>query len=145
MTITTKTYDDALYKLVPIKILDDLVQATEYHFEHPSMKAYNAAISDSTDLPGVVTHSGEPIVEDLTDTQILSIGSKHFKKNHSTNPSTLGAYCDSVRAVISNYTYPALAEVEQLRQRVKELELYCQDCNGLVSRAGIREMGYLDQ
>lgn len=40
---------------------------------------------------------------ELTNEQILLIGKQYFKEGASTTDTTLQAYCDSVRAVITTY------------------------------------------
>ena len=48
-------------------------------------------------------------MNELTNEQILLIGRQHFKEGANTTGTTLQAYCDSVRAVITSYGLDASA------------------------------------
>ena len=63
MTMVTKSYDDSIYKLVPIEPTDEILTSTVEAGLNTTLNGIYCAMIGAvpTDLPGVITHSGEPV------------------------------------------------------------------------------------
>jgi hypothetical protein len=132
MTQVTKTYDDDTYALVPI------VSPTGI-WEILQEGSYWADLFDyiPTELPGVVTHSSDPVAWMWKEHGwVVTAHSKHRSVlthvDTCTPPLSTQASHDFI-SLAPLYTHADLAEVEQLRQRVKDLEGHLQKSQSLVA------------
>jgi hypothetical protein len=115
MTITTKSFDDAVYKLVPVILLDQFPEQNMNNFDEDAVGLLNQwgidIVLTPADLPGVVTHSGESV-----EAALLS------DCDEGTHPKYGRGYFFTENSITPLFTHADPAEIEQLRQRVADLE-----------------------
>src|SRR6266404_644115 len=112
MTITTQTYDDAVYKLVPAKPNREMkaagAQQHDLEFLNYAEDVFVEMVANiPADLPGVVVHSGEPVGYFIK----LKYPDGSYRYSYLTPNITSFQHPDSFLL----YTHPAPVEVEQLQ------------------------------
>ncbi|SRR6266404_280994 len=123
MTITTKTYDDAVYQLVPVRPSEEMRavirnEADIYYSEDILLMNLLAVVP--ADLPGVVTHSGEPFCWWVGgQAGPICVEDAYYDSEKEAEEARDAQDYAKIKPL---YLYPAPTEFEQLRQRVKELD-----------------------
>jgi hypothetical protein len=121
----TQTYDPAVYKLVPVDPTDEMTfigQSLRYVPINSIGTIYRAMLAAvPSDLPGVVTHSGEPAAFSYERYGVPECGTsrKWIDEIDWGDPHRDGIV-EGIRNVVPLYTHADPAGVAALRQRVAE-------------------------